>query len=91
MRALIKVLLLVLPALLFTQCEKGETFANLNDPYFTIPEHTFCDAFIEEGTETDGDGLIRSGDAKAIGSLFIGGGILRNAVGSRDWKSRIYH
>lgn len=88
MKALFKVLLFVLPALLFTQCEKGEAVVNPNDPYFTIPDHTFYSALIED---TDGDGLISSSEAKATDSLLIGGGISRSANGSRGWKSTIYH
>ncbi|MFC2125407.1 hypothetical protein ACFLU5_11410 [Bacteroidota bacterium] len=62
---------------LFAHCEKEEissNLSNLNEPYFTITDRAFFDALIEEGVDTDGDGLISNSEAEAIDSLYVAGG-----------------
>jgi hypothetical protein len=87
MKAIFRVLCVLFAwVFIFTQCESEEQVNNLNDPYFTITDQAFFTALIEEGVDTDGDGLISKGEAEAIDSLFIGGGISRSQIGSRGIK-----
>ena len=71
MKAVFNLLLLPLALIvLFTQCKK-EPEIELVD----ISDDAFLNALIEEGVDTNGDGLISSEEAEAVISLYVGSAI----------------
>ena len=66
MKTIFKVLLFVLAALLFTQCEKDEP-----NPEVTIPDNNFLNAIIERGIDTDGDSIISYAEAAEVTFLSV--------------------
>jgi hypothetical protein len=64
MKTTFKILLFLLALIvLFTQCEK--------DPEPNIPDDAFLNALIEEGVDTNGDGIISPAEAEAVISLDV--------------------
>ena len=76
MKTIFKVLLFVLAALLFTQCEKDEP-----NPEVTIPDNNFFNALIELGIDTNGDGIISSAEAAVVTSLNVYGENISDMTG----------
>jgi len=58
---------------LLSQCEKDEP-----TPVVNIPDNNFQNALIEEGVDTNGDGLISSEEAEAVSLLNVDGILFTN-------------
>lgn len=85
MKAIFKVLLFAIPAILFAQCERfGEDELDPND-LVNIPDQVFLNAIINEGVDTNGDSLISYAEAEAIDTLICGGGIRGDGPFQPDW------
>lgn len=67
MKTIFSFLLCILTALLLTRCDK-ETDPN---EQVEIPDNTLLDALIEEGIDTNGDGLISYGEASEVTRLSV--------------------
>ncbi len=65
---LYKILLILLPILFFTRCEK-ET----NPDKRTIPDKNFLNALVELGVDTNGDSIISPTEAEKITYLDVSG------------------
>jgi len=70
MKTLIKVgLLFTVPVSLITQCKEDEI--PIPDDLVDIPNEAFLHALINEGVDTNGDGLINYDEAKAVSHLDV--------------------
>ena len=75
MKTTAKILLLLLvSAVLFIQCEKEV-------PHIKIPDNHFQNALIEAGIDTDGDGQISHMEAEAVTSLRVSGDSITDLTG----------
>ena len=68
MKQIIKRSVFLLAIILLCQCEKENNIVN-------IPDDNFLKALVEEGVDTDGDGLISLNEAAAVSSLGFSGDI----------------
>ena len=68
MKQIIKSTVFLIAVILLSQCKKENNIVN-------IPDDNFLKALIEEGVDTDGDGVISLNEAAAVSSLGFGGDI----------------
>ncbi|MFC2116996.1 hypothetical protein ACFLTU_11010, partial [Bacteroidota bacterium] len=69
-----KIIFLLLPfTLVLSTCEKKDDGPTLNNDPVNITDTTFLSVLIEEGVDTDGDGIISVAEAEAVESLDISG------------------
>jgi len=86
MKAVLKLLVLPLALIiLFTQCEK-EPEIHPEDP-IDIPDDAFLTALIEEGVDTNGDGLISYAEAEVIISLDVNYEYISNLSGIEAFEN----
>ncbi len=78
MKAIPYVLLLAL-AVLFTQCKKEPEPDP--EPEVSIPDNNFLNALIEQGIDTNEDGLISNAEAEAITSLSVSNRSISDMMG----------
>ena len=73
----IKLLLFMIIVTSLSQCEK-------NNPHVMITDQALLDALIQEGVDTNGDGMISSEEAEAVTSLYVNS----NVKVGEEWLSR---